>query len=66
MRGRVHVGAGNRDVVAPVELDVRAAERSLGEVVERFEPLRELEVGIVDPEVSSRSDGSDSVARFSP
>ena len=51
VRGRVRVGAGHGDVVAPVELDVRVTERSLGEVVERFELGGELEIGLVEAEV---------------
>ncbi len=40
VRGRVRVGAGDGDVVAPVELDVVPAERALGEVVECLELAR--------------------------
>ena len=51
VRGGVRVGARHGDLVAAVELDVRVPERALGQVVQRFEPLRELEIGFLDPEV---------------
>ena len=51
VRWRVHVGAGNGDVVASGELDVRVAEGVLGQVVERFEPSCQHEVGMVELEV---------------
>ncbi len=52
VRGRVRVGAGDRDPVASVELDVVPAECPLGEVVECLESGGQLEVGLVDAEVA--------------
>ena len=51
MGWRVDVGPGKGDPVAPVEVDVRVTERALRQIVQGFEPLRQLEVGVVDPEV---------------